>query len=338
MNAVRESPTTVFRRCLALLRQLQRGPATKAELIATVHAAIEEPYGGAEGPALDKRFERDKRKLREIFAVDLRYRRATQTYEIVNTWVPLLDLPDRALEAIAFLQKTFEPDTPNYDIVQEFLGLLIGYLSPERRGDLDRKRIDLDVKWGQRDEDTIDPGVEAGLCKALIERRWIAFDYHSPSQADEKPRHHLVQPWERYFDSVRGHYYLRGYCKETTSEAYGQRSQNRYFHYRLGRISNLEVLPNKLPPSPPRIRPRSLVYRLAPSIARRGDVSRHPGITILEEKPQEDGSIIVHAETENVWWAVRSLLHYGANCQILEGPEARYEMEKVVRAMTDMYT
>lgn len=328
----------VIRRCLAMLRRLQRGPATKEELIQAVFNALDsEVYGNATGRSLDRRFERDKRKLRDVFGLELRYHRATNTYELFNAWEPLLDLPDSALRAIAFLQETFTPEAPGYEMVQGLLALLVGYLSPERRGDLDKQRTDLEVLWGRRDEDEIMPMVEHSLRKAMIERRWIAFDYHSPAQADEKPRRHVVQPWERYFDSVRGHYYLRGYCKETSSEAHGTRSQHRYFYYRLGRIRNLEILPTKLPPFQPRVRTKPLVYRLTATVARRGNVSRHPGIKILEKEPQADGSILVHAETENVWWAIRSLLHYGANCEVLGGPEARYEMEKVVRARAEMY-
>jgi predicted DNA-binding transcriptional regulator YafY len=337
MSSVREGPTTVIKRCLALLRRLQQGPADKEELIASVLDAVDrEAYGGAAGKALDKRFEYDKRKLEDLFGLQVRYRRATGTYEIEDVWEPLLDLPDEALTAIAFLQETFDPSAPMHDQVQNFLGLLVSYLSPERRGDLERGRTALQVEWGQRDDDVIAPGVEAGLSRALIERRLVAFDYHSPAQADGVPRRHTVEPWERYFDSVRGHYYLRGYCRRTVGP-YGEHTQNRYFYYRLGRIRNLEVLPGKLPPRPPSAPRVELVYRLTPKIARRGEVTRHPEITILRTESQEDESIIVHAETENVWWAVRSLLHYGPNCQVLGGDEALFEMRRTVKEMAGVY-
>ncbi len=337
MSPVRESPTTVFKRCLALLRRLQRGPATKEELLEFVLAGVDaEAYGNATGAALDKRFEADKRKLREIYGLEIRYRRSDRTYVIVDAWEPLLDLPDEALSAMAFLQETFEPGTPNAGAVQDFLSLLVSYLSPERRGDLERQRTALQVEWGQQDDDTLAPDVERGLRKALTQRRLIAFDYYSPAQQDGLPRHHVVEPWERYFDSSRGHYYLYGYCRRTEGPR-GPYEPRRYIRYRLGRIDNLRVLPDKLPPQRPRVRKQPLVYRLAPEVARRGDVTRLPGITVLRREPQEDGSIIVHAETDDLWWAVRRLLHYGAACEVLGEREALYTMRRVVKKMAKVY-
>ncbi|MGC9399116.1 MAG: WYL domain-containing protein [Anaerolineae bacterium] len=334
----RETPTTVIRRCLALLRRLQRGPATKEELIQAVFDALDpEVYGNATGRSLDRRFERDKRKLRDVFGLELHYHRSTGEYELVNAWESLLDLPDEALRAIAFLQETFTADAPGYELVQPFLAILIGYLSPERRGALDRQRTALEVMWSRRDDEEVDPAVERGLRKALLERRRVAFDYASPYYEAEEMYRHVVDPWLCYFDSTLGHFYLRAYCRQITDPCGETRLQQGYRHYRLGRIHNLMVLPDKLPPFPPTARTYPLTYRLAPVIARRGEVTRHPGITILEKEPQEDGSIVVHAETENVWWAIRSLLHYGASCEVLGGPEARYEMEKVVKAMAGVY-
>ena len=107
--------------------------------------------------------------------------------------------------------------------------------------------------------------------------------------------------------------------------------------YRLGRIRNLEVLPPKLPPVPPSAPWVEIVYRLAPKIARRGEVTRHPGINILRVEPQEDGSIVVHGETDNAWAAVRALLHYGPNCQVLGGSEALWEMRRTVAEMARVY-
>jgi predicted DNA-binding transcriptional regulator YafY len=200
-----------------------------------------------------------------------------------------------------------------------------------------RARVALAVQWGRRDRDTLAPGVDRALTKALISRRLIAFDYYSPSQPDGQPRRHTVEPWERYFDSARGHDYLYGYCRQTTSAAYGARDQHRYFHYRLGRIQNVSVLPDKLPAIPPRVRTEPLVYRLAPEIVRRGEISDHPGIEIQRKETEGNGGVTVYAETDNVWWAVRTLLHYGATCEILGGPAARYEAERTVRALAARY-
>jgi predicted DNA-binding transcriptional regulator YafY len=323
---------------LALLRRLQRGPAGKQELIDAAEAEIPEVYGDlADKKALDKRFESDKKWLAEALGVELHYRRAGHTYEIANVWAsPLLNLPDDALQALAFLQSTFNPAAPQSEQVQNFLSLLQSYLPADRQKDLLQQRTALEVEWGQRDRDYIDPLVEQNLDRAILKHRWVAFDYRSPKNIDQQPRHHTVEPWQRFFDAVRGHHYLRGYCRRMRGPA-GESHPNRYLAYRLGRISNLELLPQKLPPSPPPTPKVKFTYRLAPEIARLGDVTTHPGITIEKIEPQPDDSIIVHALTTDPWWAVRSLLHYGSNCQILSGQEMLYEMRKTIKKMAEAY-
>ncbi|MFQ5436595.1 MAG: WYL domain-containing protein, partial [Anaerolineae bacterium] len=319
MPSTREGSSAVYRRCLVLLHRLQHGPAGKQALIKTVLTKLDqEAYGGDVSPrALDKRFEEDKKRLERLFGVELRYRRAGNVYEIQKVWEPLLDLPDEAVEAMAFLQSTFSPAAPQSEQIQNFLSLLQTYLPLERQQALQQQRTALEVEWGQRDSDQISPQIETILSKALLEHRLIVFDYRSPAQADKQPRRHTVEPWGRYFDSVRGHYYLRGFCRRVVGPL-GEFHLERYLPYRLGRINNLEMLPQKLPPFPPPLKRVKFAYRLAPEIARLGEVTQHPGITIIALEPQADESMLVRAETDDVWRAVRSLLHYGSNCQVLE--------------------
>lgn len=330
MSHARESSAAIIRRCLAMLRRLQRGPATRAALIAAAG------YEDTVEPALTKRFEADKRRLTALFGAEWRYHKATGGYEWLEAWEGWCDLPDTALEALAFLQKTFEPGAPMADEVQNFLGTLVGYLPPERRGDLLRLRTALEVQWGQQDDDVIDATVEANLQRALQQRRLIAMTYSSPERADGRPLRHIVEPWALAYMAVWGHYYLRGYCRYIEDEMHRPIPQRRYIYYRLGRIHAVELLPEKLS-APPTVFPKPLRYRLAARIARQGNVTRHAGIRILHTEAQDDGSVIVDAETDDVWWAVRTLLHYGANCEVLGGPEALAEMRQTVEAMAAVY-
>jgi predicted DNA-binding transcriptional regulator YafY len=66
-------------------------------------------------------------------------------------------------------------------------------------------------------------------------------------------------------------------------------------------------------------------------------VSDPPRIQVLRTEPRKDGSVVVHGETEDVFWAVRALLHYGPNCQVLGGERMRAEMVRVVREMAKVY-
>lgn len=332
----RESHWLVIRRCLAIVRQVQRGPARWEDLIrAVLDQEGPDAYGETEGKALRRRLENDLRRIRNGLLVDLYFDRRVGGHVIRDTWLPLLDLPDADLTTIAWLEQTFDFDSPQHDEVHALLGRLRFYLAPERRAVIERCRTALVVDLAQRDEDEILPAVREGLTKALVERRRIEFHYRSPQQEDGMPRRHVVAPYERYFDTVRGHYYLRGWCHYTDGPL-GRYEQGRYFHYRLGRISDLRVLPDKLPPFPPSA-PRYVVeYELTPQVARLG-ITHHREIEIEEIKRREDGSALVRGETDNLFWAVRTLLHYGPNCRVLGGPEMVRKMREVVGKMAEIY-
>lgn len=333
----RESTAVVLRRCLAMLHRLQQGPAGKIELISAAQTSVdlETVPDNLPAKALNKQFEADKKRLQDWFGVDLRYQRAGNVYTIEKIWEPLLDLPDKSIEAIAFLQTTFSPAAPLSEHVQDLLAILQSYLPAPRQRRLIQQRTALEVSWGQRDSSTLDPQLEEHLNRAL-QRHLIIFDYQSPAQKDGYPRRHTAEPWQKFFDSARGHYYLRGYCRKTDSPA-GSYEQNRYFYYRLDRIHNLEVLPQRLPPLPPPARKEKFNYLLLPDVARLGDVSALPGVTITGTELQADGSIIVHAETDEVWWAARSLLHYGGKCRVLEGSPVYEEMRRIAKDMAQIY-
>jgi len=332
----RESHWLVIRRCLAIIQRVQRGPARWKELIQAVLAQEgTEAYGEAKGEALHRRLENDLRRIRDCLMVDLYFDRQASGYVIRDTWLPLLDLPDKDLATMAWLEQTFDHDSPQHDEVYALLGRLRLYLPLERRSEIERCRTALAVDLKQRDEDEIPPAVWNGLTKGLVERRRLEFSYRSPQQEDGVPRRHVVDPYERYFDTVRGHYYLRGWCHYTDGPL-GRYDQRRYFDYRLGRVHNLQVLPDKISPLPPSAPRYAVEYELAPRIARLG-ITRHRGIEILETEQREDGSALVRGETDSLFWAVRALLHYGPNCRVLGGPEMVWEMRKIVRKMAEIY-
>lgn len=206
----RESHWLVIRRCLALIRCVQRGPATRDEL---TQAVLEEEGLEAYGEAERKRrLENDLRRIRENLRVDLYFDRRAGGYVIRDTWLPLLDLPDADLTTIAWLEQTFDHDSPKHDEVHALLGRLRFYLAPERRRKIERHRTTLVVDLRQRDEDEIRPAVWDGLTKAFVERRQVELLYLSPEYEDGQPRRHVVEPYEPYcFDTTRGHYYLQAY-------------------------------------------------------------------------------------------------------------------------------
>jgi predicted DNA-binding transcriptional regulator YafY len=331
----RESHWLVIRRCLAIVRRAQRGPATWKELVDAVLGQDSEAYGGVQDRILHRRLENDLRRIREELLVGLYFDRQARGYIIRDAWLPLLDLPDDDLATIAWLEETFDFESPQHDEVRALLDKLRLYLGPERLAVIERSRTALTVNLRQRDGDEISPAVWDGLTKALSQHRRVEFLYLSPQYEDGQPRRHVVDPYDRYFDTARGHYYLRAYCRRADTPG-GLEEPHCYITYRVGRILDLKVLPQKLSPVSPAAPRYEVVYELAPQVARLG-VSHQPEIEIHEVEYRDDGSALVRGETDSLFWAVQSLLHYGPNCRVVGGPEMVREMRAVVRGMVKVY-
>ncbi|MFQ6100053.1 MAG: helix-turn-helix transcriptional regulator [Anaerolineae bacterium] len=332
----RESHWLVIRRCLAIIRRAQRGLASREELIQAVLAQEEpEAYGELQGKALYRRLENDLRRIRDNLMVDLYFDRQAGGYVIKDTWLPLLDLPDEDLATIAWLEETFGLDSPQHDEVHALLGRLRLYLGTERLAALERCRTALTVDLRQRDEDEIPSAVWDGLTKAMLERRQVELLYLSPQYENGRPRRHVVDPYDYYFDTTRGHYYLRAYCRRAKGPD-GLDEPRCYITYRVGRILELTVLPQKLSPLPPPSPRYAVVYELAPQVARLG-VTHHLRIEIEDIERRDDGSAVVRGTTDSVFWAIQALMHYRHHCRVLGGPEMLREMRATVQKMAEMY-
>jgi predicted DNA-binding transcriptional regulator YafY len=331
----RESHWLVLRRCLAIVRRLQRGPAAWPELVAAVLREDPAAYGRTEGQPLYKRFRHDLTRLRDSLGVDIRADRRSKTYTILDTTQPLLDVSDEDLTTLAWLEQSFGPTSPRYHAIHDLLGRLTSYLSPERRRHLANQRTALILDLGQRDEDRLDPAVEEKLQEALQRRRRVEFAYTSPLNPDGLSRRHVVDIYEpAYFDAERGHYYVYGYCHYAVTPI-GLESVETYVAYRLGRIRHLTLLPQKLPPSPPLPQQYPVKYWLAASVAR-GGVTQHRWIIIARVEPEGEG-VIVHGTTPHPFFAVQELMHYRENCRVLGGPELLQRMRDSVARMAALY-
>ncbi len=327
-----------IRRCLAILRRLQRGPANKAELLAAVSAAEgDDAYGLGPPQTQSKRFHRDLEALRNRLGLDVRFDQRAGGYCILVSEQGLLDLADDVLEALVFLEDTFTPETPHYEEVSLLVGTLRGFLSPQRLRDLARCRSALEVDLRKLDEGRIAPDVWEAVERAYLERRVLRFDYRSPTWEAEMPHRCEVEPYAHFFDTVRRHYYLRGYCRWEETPAHGRQEIAAYRLYRTDRIvaGSAEVLPEKLPPGRPRTRTHTLVYELTPQVARLRDVTRH--FEEMEVEYRDDGSALVTAQVEDVFQAVRTLLHYGSSCRVLGDETMQREMRQVVAEMAGVY-
>ena len=332
----RESQWQVARRCLTIIRRVQRGPASWRDLVDAVLAQEgPEAYGGAEGEALHRRVANDLQRIRDRLEVELRFDRRAGGYTIRDAWLPLLDLPEDDLATIAFLEQTFDHGSPQHDEVHALLGRLRLYLGVERQAALERCRTALSVDLSRRDEQQISPVVWARLEKARLERRQVELAYLSPRYEDGCPRRHTVDPQDLRFDTAHGHYYLHAYCRCVAGPD-GREQPCCYRSYRVDRILDATVLPQKVSPVPPPVPCYAVEYELAPQVARLG-VTRHPWMEVEAVERRGDGSALVRGHTDSLFWAVRGLLHYGPTCRVVGGPEMVGEMRGIVEEMGGMY-
>lgn len=333
-----ESSWLVARRCLAILLRVMRGPARRDELLAAVYAAEgADAYGRAEGRALIKRFEGDKRRLREQLRTPIRYDAAAGGYVLDTAAQPLLDLPDEELRTLAWLTDTFGPDSPRFAEVQQLFDRLSSLLPEERRRLVQRASGRMPTPdLRRRDSETISPDVWAAVSAAYEQRRELSFDYSGGE--DPTVRHHHVQPWDFEFTD-RGHWRLRGFCLWVEGPE-GRLEVGDYRHYRLSRMraGSARVWPRVLPPIRPRGRPVAAVFEMSPRIARFGVSARRELIGEPTITPAAGGWMRVTGQTLDVFDLARNLLYYGAHCRVVGGPELLGEVRGLVRGLGELYS
>lgn len=331
----RESPWVVLRRCLAIVRRLQQGPADRKALVAAVRAGeFPDPYDGAEDARLQKKLEKDLWRLRYNLGIGVRFDRRAGTYRLEDAGPNgLLCLPDDCLDTLAFLYNTFQPDAPEAERVRSLLDTVISYLPEEQLRAVQRRRTILNLELRELDERDIHPKVLRAVQKAVRERRLLQFDYLSPRHDPPVPRHHTVEPYDFVFR--QGHYYLDGYCRRWKGPL-GEKADAGHFSYRLAYMlpDSIRVLPSRLPPGPRPARRYRLRYELAPRLAR-GDISRHfEDMTVVR---RDDGWAEVTATITDPFAAAKKLLHYGQHCRVLEPPEVVRLIQEEVRGMMKLY-
>ncbi|MBV7327312.1 WYL domain-containing protein [Chloroflexi bacterium TSY] len=327
-----------LQRTFSLIRCLQRGPANKMALAEFVHDECEvDEYGLLIDKPDKKRFENDMQRIRDLGA-EYEHDPSIDEYQLLTfgEFTPAY-LSEEELETVAFLRKTFGPGAPNSEQVQTLLHHLIGMLPERQQVAIHNKQRRLGLDLRRKDTARVLPAVQAVIDRAVGERRIMRFAYLSPSQADSVPRVHTVQPWEYFFDTTRGHFYIDGYRLQVEGP-YGIWKKETWQKYRPERILPDEIaVLGKLPPTPPR-RPRyELEYLLAPEIARLGEISRHFDAMQIHET-NADGWTRVTGHTGDLFMAVRQLLGYGAGCKVLGGEEARWEMRAMVEKMAKNYS
>lgn len=330
----RRSQWLVIDRCMTLLRRLLRGEASSDELLQIIKdKAYEDEDKHLSESEAARRFEEDRNRLRTRLKCEIIYDRGTECYVLKSIDRPLIDIPRDALRGLAFLQATFSGDgVPMGSEVRALMDIVLMTLPSQRRRELERERVALEVNLQPLDQDEISDEVRDKILQACSEHRQLEFEYCSPKRGDGEWRYHRVEPMGYYFDTVRSHYYLEAYRLETQTPR-GRWYKEEVTAYRVGRIRNPNILPSKFPPGR-RVKSVELVYELTPEVARLGVTKHIPDSTIVRH---EDGSAVVHALSRNLFFDLRTLLHYGANCRVTGGKEALDAMKELIEQMYQRY-
>ena len=327
-----------LQRSLSILRHLQRESADRISLMLHVQLDLGlDAYEDVQNKAGQRAFEGDIRRLKEL-GVEIVYDRADNIYRLVSygDFSPV-GLSEQRLNTLAFLSETFGSDTPEGDQVQQLIRTIADWLPTSQRESLSGRRQRLRIDLRRKDDDEIPPAVQTAIDRAITGRRLLRFAYRSPGQADGVPRVHTVQPWGMHFDTVARHLYLDAYRVRVTGP-HGDWRKGQWQRYRPGRIleEELEVLPDRLPPEPPRRPQHDLEYLLAPEIARLGEITRHFDDMEIRETNGE-GWVRVTAKTDDLFQALRLLLGYGPMCRVIGDAKVKREMKTLVDAISKTY-
>jgi len=331
-----ENSWLAARRCLAIVRRLQQGPADKKELLQVVQNTIPEAYTQSTEKAQDRSFERDLENLRKRLHAKIEWDHRLRAYYLVDPGpFARFDLPENALTAIAFLLETFGPNSGAHEILQPLLNFLEKTLSSEQLRRLDRQDSPLRLNLSRLDSGTISPLVWEKVRYAVQQRRIIEFEYLSPQHKHPEPRRHRVEPDELQFE--RGHYYLKGFCLRWQNPQ-GYKGGGRPFSYRRDHIlsKDFELLPDRVKVDQRRQRLMPIRYRVAPRLWRSG-LTRHFEEMIASE-PDSEGWVEIQAKTDDLFQAHRTLLAYGELCQVLDPPELVEKMVTAVVSMAKLYS
>ncbi len=330
--AKRGSDWRSFLRALAILKRLMEGPATREQLFEAVRSAVGADAYPDSVSAREHAFKHDRRNVRERLQADFSFDAVNYLY-VLNDAGPFgqLSFSPSMIRALSFLSR--QADNPVWELagVRDLIHMLVGWLSPEARRQLEQDGETWTVDLGlDVDRSTIPPRVWQEVNRAVGQHRKLTFHYLFPRRADRQPLAHEVAPYDLRLQN--GHWYLRGYRLKA-----GEGDDRRLSRFRLSYILDDErlcVLPSRVE-TRHRQPPRFLVhYWLAPEIGR-GEISHR--FANMEITRHPDGSAEVRAFTDDVWEAVRILLTYGEKCVVLGGEEVRREMQRVVREMAERY-
>lgn len=307
-------------RAITMVKALQEADLARDQLIALVIAEVgDNAYGDSPADA----FDRDRGYLADLgFA--LHYSRSMNTYHL-DPHNPLLRLPLSESDGrlLALIREAFR-ETPYAADVDSLITRIIPHLGPDAQAAAASDPI-LTIVLASADGLGPNAASLQTVQQAIYKQQALEFDYRS-SRAQGLKRH-VVQPYDS-LEFRDGHVYFAAHSLVTGYD----------YEYRVDRIDprTARLRPQKLAERRRQRQPLTLRYRLSARIASYGASRRFPN---HQEERLPNGDVIVTAEIdrETLFWASKTLLKYGENCEVLAPPELVAEMRRVARAMVFTY-
>jgi predicted DNA-binding transcriptional regulator YafY len=298
-----------IRGTLILLRTLSEGPASRRQL---------------EDALMEAGIRRDERTVRRWLAV-LReewfgIERVGRCYELRSSPVRIAFGDYETLATLSVLESLAEREPVYGDHLKSAADKLREALPKEALRFADARRIEF--AFNPASDPPEDPNVMDVLRRATHQSRRVEVFYHS--LRSDSLRWRTVEPVRISF-AQRAH---RLYAYE--------REENRVTEFRVNRIKEARMLPDKFSPeahtksfAPARVR-----------LSRKAFVAY--GKTIIPDdgakiEKLEDGGAVITGTTPSVFWTVREISSLGPDAEVLGGPELKGELLSFLRETLAKY-
>lgn len=328
-KGLRRSSVLIFRRRLAIFRQLFREECTAETLIASINAQFNhDGYPDNATTAL----RHDLNALRSEYNCKIRFDRRNGHYRLIDVGdFAILDLSSESRDALNFLDKNYSDDSVLSAFVNiQHLLRQIMMLVPDTQ--LRNANMPLLVRNPGKQTTTIDKRTLHAVRRALDNKQQLEFDYVSNFEV-HGPRRHVVAPYNIFFRD--GHGYLEAVVMSTNPP--GNVQPNATAEFRLDRIVVRSA--KMLPISNPAVRPAQptyhIMYQLPPDVARRRDLADF--FPNQKTTYHDDGSATITADVHNLWTTRQILLRYGGACRVIEPPALVDLFRDTTRQMIAQY-
>lgn len=170
------------------------------------------------------------------------------------------------------------------------------------------------------------------IVRAISQRQQIQFTY-TPTRGPHKSTFHThIDPY--YVIYMDGHFYLIGYNHQRAN----------FLEYRIDRIQGkeLKIQPDMID-AERRRHPVEFRFWIDGDMVKQGLSQRWLSQTpereeaYLDERGQPYSRVLVRATAYNKWRIIQQLLKYGEKVELVDPPDLRQEMQRVVRSMSRLY-